>query len=417
MDFLTRYKKLLIIIGFILIVLILGYLIYSMFFKQLTGNNLPIDNNNKTASTTAGLPSANKSNGVTGTTTAGQKALPNGQNQNPGQTTSLITANQPVETEQITDSPVLGTTYNNIGGNIQYYNQTDGKFYKIDKNGNTTALSDRVFHAVDKVTWSSNNNKAILEYPDSSKIIYDFNTQKQVTLPKYWKDFNFEPNGNSIVLKSIGLDSNNRWLGTVNDDGTNFKAIESLGDKDATVYPYWSPNKQTIAMFTEGIDFNSQNLYFVGLNHENFKSAVIEGRGFEPKWSPNGQQLVYSVYSTDTDSKPSLWVTNAQGDSIGANRRSLDVQTFADKCYFSDGNDLFCAVPESLPEGAGLMPSLANDTKDNLYKIDISTGMKKLIAVPDGSFTMSSIIVSPDEKNLYFTDLHTNLVHKINLSK
>jgi len=102
-------------------------------------------------------------------------------------------------------------------------------------------------------------------------------------------------------MKSIGLDTDNRWLAIANDDGSNVRAIEPLGEKDDTVYPSWSPNKQMIAMYTEGKDFTSQNVYFVGLNNENFKSTLVEGRGFQPKWSTSGNQLLYSVYSSDND--------------------------------------------------------------------------------------------------------------------
>jgi len=51
------------------------------------------------------------------------------------------------------------------------------------------------------------------------------------------------------------------------------------------------------------------------------------------------------------------------------------------------------AVPESLDRGAGLFPEMADKTKDNLYKIDLKTGVKKLIAVPTDAFNISQIMV------------------------
>ncbi|NTU99327.1 hypothetical protein HGA64_04995, partial [Candidatus Falkowbacteria bacterium] len=264
-------------------------------------------------------------------------------------------------------------------------------------------------------TWSPNKNKAVLEYPDGANIIYDFDKQKQITLPSHWKDFSFSPSGDQIVFKSMGQDVDNRWLATVNEDGSQIKGVESLGNKDATVYSEWSPNNQIVAMFTEGKDFNRQEVYFVGLNGENFKSTVVEGRGFEPKWSPQGSQLMYSVYSADTDMKPNLWVVDAQGDSIGNNRRNLNVNTWADKCNFSNGNTAYCAVPRSLDEGAGLFPELKDNTVDDLYQIDVTTGNKKRVAVPQGDYTINNIMISQDQKYLYFTDKGTNQIHKINL--
>ena len=170
-----------------------------------------------------------------------------------------------------------------------------------------------------------------------------------------------------------------------------------------------------IAMHTKGIDFNRQEVYFIGLNNENFKSTIIEGRGFQPQWSPQGNQLVYSVYSSDNDMKPQLWVVDAQGDSIGNNRQRLNVETWAEKCTFASQSKIYCAVPENLPKGAGLFPELAKSTRDNLYEIDINTGLRKLVAVPEGSYNMSNLLVASNGDNLFFTDANTEKIYKIEL--
>src|SRR3989338_2714976 len=51
---------------------------------------------------------------------------------------------------------------------------------------------------------------------------------------------------------------------------------------------------------------------------------------------PDGQSLLYSVSSPASEYKPALWIANAAGDSIGENRRSLGLNTWADKCAFRD---------------------------------------------------------------------------------
>ena len=168
-------------------------------------------------------------------------------------------------------------------------------------------------------------------------------------------------------------------------------------------------------MYAESTGFDRQEVYFVGLNGENFKSATIEGRGFEPLWSPQGDRLLYSSYSLDDNLKPNLWVVNAQGEGIGSNRKKLNIETWAHKCSFGDDQSLYCAVPDALPEGVGLIPELGLETKDKLYKIDIVTGLKKLIAVPDGAYNMSDLIISENGYYLYFTDKKTGKLHQINL--
>ena len=410
MENFSGYKRIFIIIAFLLAVLLTGYLIYTLFFKSAFPGVEPSPTANTTPS--GELPVAQP--GQQATTT--DKIAPTEEGLPSSETIASAKADGGLtETTELSKNSTLDPTLSNDGKNIQYYDISDGKFYRIDENGEATAMSDKVFHNVETVTWSPADSKAILEYPDGSNIVYDFDTEKQITLPQHWKDFNFSPSGDKIVMKSMGTDPDNRWLAVANNDGSKVTAIEPLGTEDDTVHTDWSPNNQMVAMYTKGVDFNRQEVYFIGLNDENFKSTIIEGRGFQPEWSPKGDQLVYSVYSSDNDMKPQLWIVDAQGDNIGNDRRRLNIETWAEKCTFAGQSKMYCAVPDSLPEGAGLFPELAKSTKDNLYQIDINTGLKKLVAVPDGSYNMSNIIVSDSGDNLFFTDNNTQKLYKIKL--
>ena len=409
MDFFYKYKKILLVVGFILLVLLLGYLLYLAFFKQPIAEapGAPI----ATTTTPAGLPTAKPG--------AGQIVTPSEETGLPGETAArapdTIAHGGLTQTSQLNQMPSLAAVLASNGSDLQYYNQNDGKFYRLTKDGQTALLSDKIFYQVENITWSPDKNKAILEYPDGSNIIYDFLIKKQITLPIHWKDFAFSPDGSKVVMKSLGLDPDNRWLAITNNDGSKARRLEALGNKDETVYPSWSPNNQTVTLYTEGIDFDRQEVFFVGLHGENFKSMVIEGRGFQPQWSPQGDRLLYSVYSSNNDLKPLLWIANAEGDTIGSNRKNLNVETWANKCVFANSVDLYCAVPEKLEEGAGLFPEMAKNTKDNLYKIDTQTGLKKLVAIPDNNYNMSNLMISNNNYYLYFTDEATKTLHKINL--
>ena len=113
--------------------------------------------------------------------------------------------------------------------------------------------------------------------------------------------------------------------------------------------------------------------------------------------------------------KPLLWIVDAQGDTINQNRQSLGINTWADKCTFASNTEIYCAVPTNLEKGAGLVPALANKTVDELYKIDLATGAKKLIATPTGGYNVSSIIVDDAQSQLTFSDKNTGLLYKIKL--
>lgn len=419
MNFFARFKKVFLILGFFALVLIIAYLIWRLFFQTTlvppTATSTPIGG--------GGLPAAGPG-GAGGGDLTGPGGLPiSGEPGTiilPGGNAPSLNEPNPIavggltKTDILNQAPSLNPTLGRDGG-VQYYDTSDGKFYKIDSDGNKVLLSDKIFHSVNKVTWAPDKNKAVLEYPDGSKILYNFNTEKQVTLPAHWKEFSFSPSSDKIISKSIGLDPDNRWLVVSNDDGSKAKALEEIGTQDKTVYPSWSPNNQIVAMYTEGVDFDRQEVFFVGLNGENFKSTVIEGRGFQSQWSTSGDRLLYSVYNTRDNLNPRLWIVDATGDTISQNRTSLDLQTWANKCTFASNTEVYCAVPDSLEKGSGLFPELADKTQDSLYKIDLTTGSQKLIAIPNGTYNISQIMVPDSQDYLYFTDRFSGSIYKVRL--
>jgi len=305
----------------------------------------------------------------------------------------------------------------NDSGELSYYNRNDGKFYRVQDDGTIVAMSDEVFYNVDEATFDPSGDSAILEYPDGSNIFYDFTTDTQVTLPQHWEDFDFSPQGTQIAAKSVGLDPSNRFVIVSNPDGSGAVPVQEMGQNQDEVIVDWSPNNQIVATATTGrkLGVDRHEVYFIGQHHENFRSLVVEGLNFQPKWSPTGEQLLYSSASNTSDWKPQLWIVDASGDDIGLNRRSISVETWAEKCTFSGTETLYCAVPRELPRGAGLQPRIADNTPDDIIKIDLVTGLQTSVAVPEGSHTIDSIMLTPDGENLYFTDKGTGQLNQIKL--
>lgn len=413
MNFFERYKKIFAVLAFLAIVFIMGYFLYITFFKTTILS--PVE---PVATSTSGLP---QSEGGTGgqVVTPGQPGTIGGLG-NAGQPNSPTTqtpqstpgiSNIATVATPVTDTPAFNMQRN--GNGFQYYNPNDGKFYTVDAQGNKNAMSDQVFYNVKKVDWSPTKDRAVIEYPDNSKIIYDFKNNKQYTLPKHWQDFSFSPAGDNLVLKSMGNDPDNRWLAVSSNDGSGVKPIEQIGDA-STVYPSWSPNQQTVAMYTDSQGLDRQKVYFVGLHGENFKAATIEGRDFRYQWAPQGDRMLYSVYSAESNLKPALYIVNAQGDQIGTNRQPLKVETWADKCTFADNTTVYCAVPEKLNEGAGMFPKMAENTADSIYRINTATGFKEQVAVPSEAHTISEITTSEDGNTLFFND-QSGKAYKIDL--
>ncbi|MFA7245302.1 MAG: hypothetical protein WC070_03950 [Candidatus Magasanikbacteria bacterium] len=418
-------KQILYIVIFIIICILLGYGLYFVFFKEKNNNLLPNDSTIGT-STTSSFPNTN--NGQNNF----NQVNTNNQNNNTG-TNNTISGNDTTNNTnnvdnnfqnlqekklvtKITDLTMQNINKDTSGNGLRFYNNQDGKFYKISANGTVQTISDKVFFNVSNVTWSPSQNESIIEYPDGVNTYYNFDTQKQVTLPTHWEDFSFAKDGTEIAAKSIGLDTNNRWLITSDPQGKNIKLIEPMGENADKVIVNWSPNRQIVALSATGQALGSerQEILAVGLNKENYKSLIVEGRGIEAQWSPDGTKLLHSAYNASSDYKPLLWIVDATPDTMGNNRKPLAINTWASKCTMSDGRFAYCGVPTYMETGAGFSQEISKFVADDIYKIDTATGIKTIIPTTE-SHTINSMYVSDDGSTLYFTDLNQNGVFEIPL--
>jgi len=289
---------------------------------------------------------------------------------------------------------------------LNYYNTSDGKFYRIDGRGETVKLSDRTFPSVSGATWADDGSKAVVEFPDQSKIIYDFDGETQISIPKHWEDFDFSADGGTIVGKSIGLDPGNRWLISFASDGSNAKLIEPLGENADKVIVSVSPDEAIVAFSDTGdpVGFDSRDLLPIGQNQENLQAIRVEGFGFTPQWSPDGKRLLYSSAAAGDDYLPTLWAVRADGTSVGGGRVKLNVHTWADKCTFTGSDVVYCAEPVNLPTGAGLQRDIADTTPDRLVKIDLSSGTVRSVTPSGFGSTVKTMTLSDDGSALFVAD-------------
>ncbi|MBU0531439.1 MAG: hypothetical protein ABIG32_02765 [Candidatus Uhrbacteria bacterium] len=307
----------------------------------------------------------------------------------------------------LTTGGVDAVSISSDGSGMNYYDDADGRFYRVNEDGTVTLLSNQSFPQAENVAWADQGDKAVIEFPDGSNIVYNFETETQVTLPSHWEDFDFAPDGDEIIAKSIGIDPSNRWLVITSDDGTQTESIAALGNNADKVQVSWSPNDSVVAFSDTGSEqsgFGRKMIIPIGKNEENFKGLVVEGLEFDSIWNPRGDKILYSVSGSGNNYKPMLWVVDGSGNDIGDNRRSLGIETWIDKCTFTGNTTVICAVPQNLPANSGLQPELANDTYDYLYEIDIASGLSTLLAIPDQQQSISNITLSSDDSTLYYTD-------------
>lgn len=416
-----KLRKILLIIAFIVVVIIIGVLIYFVFFRDFVTpsnnalNNFEINGN---------LPISNDAvNRLTINEVINRLPVTNQVgNVNVQRQPDRIASGGATIASRVTQDTTLGAVVDADGLSVVYYDPVTGKFYRVSNDGSIRLeLSDKVFHQVDTIDWSPNRNEAIITFPDGSKILYNFLTDTQVTLPKEWDDIEFSPEGNQVAYKYLAEDEDSRWLAIANPDGTEVRGIEAIGDKGDDVQVAWSPNNQSVALFHESSGASSEEVLPIGFHGENYKSFSVNGRGFESIWSPAGDRVLYSTYSSDSNFNPTLSIVDAQGQDIGLNHQQLSIQTWVDKCTFSNtGTVVYCAVPQSLPEGSGIYPELADTVPDTFWQIDLNTGIKSRLADPVAevgteSFTARNVSLSSDERFLYFTDASTGSVYRIQI--
>ena len=409
-----RTKLILKILGFIAIILLLAWIIWVLFFKAPSASIIPLRN---ISSDQAQLPDVDE--GFSGQVV--DKNQPSSLDLEPQkgpQEPDLVAIGGKTRVTPITSSRVDFSSMTN-NGEFNYYDWRDEKFYGLNSNGKAYALSDEVFRSVENVSWSNNGDSAILEFPDGSNIYYNFETGAKATLPKEAQEFSFSQDDKSLAYEYIGASEDDRWIIASSPDGQGQELIQALGKESRNVKVDWSPNNQVIATFREPTSSSGEEVFFIGFNDENFLSLQTNGIGFEGEWSPKGKQILYSVYNESTNYNPVLYIAGAEGDNIGLGNRSLNIQTWPDKCVFENEETIYCAVPQYLNEGSGIFREQVETVADTIYKIDLINNSTSPIAFPQtdtrSSFTIESMMISDDGKELYFTDRVSGQIHRMRL--
>jgi hypothetical protein len=357
-------------------------------------------------------------NGITGGSLPGSEnaapgtseitPAPTGSGQLPG---SQIADGGKTITTQLTSSAITSPELT-ANGSVAYYDPADGRFYTIDKNGNAAALSLEQFPSAETVTFNDEATAAVIEFPDGSNVVYNFETAKQVTLPEHWEEFSFSADGTKIASKSIGTDPSNRALVISTADGSSTKVVAALGANNDKVTVSWSPASSIVGFSATGnmgdSAFGQHQIYTIGEDGEADGIITVNGTNYKNIWSPSGKYILYSIADANDEYRPSLWYVDAKGDRNGSTRVRLGVKTTVDRCTFFNESTVYCGVPTKTPMGSGGSPEVLSGP-DYLYKFSVPSGTAELIAVPTVSTVIKNISISDDESTLYYTDARGKL--------
>lgn len=411
----NRFRRIIIIIALIVFVVLIFTVVWLLFFKPFFVAPPAANQNVNQAPTGGGLPNIN-TNRAPG---SGNQPIAGGPSTLPSPST-VANGGQTL-VNSINTSASMAATIGPDGKQILFYDDIAGKFMRIDPaSGALQELSSQRFPDVENVTWSPDSTKAVLKFPDDRSIIYDFATSTQYSLPSGADEFSFSADSGQVAYEYAGNGPNDQILVTSNLDGSSVKSVARLADQGANVQVAWSPTSEVVAFFKKGADSGSQEIVMIGQNQENYKTIKTDGRGFTGKWTPDGSKLLYTVYSAATNFNPELHLVHARGQAIGEGDTPLGLQTFVEKCAFnSRGTFAYCAVPDTLERGSGLYPEFSATSSDTIYSINLTTGDTTPIAQPvTGTldrYTVRNLVVSKDERELYFIDAATQRLQKLRL--
>ncbi len=394
------FKKIALLVLFVGVTVGVALLLYRFFFA---GAPVAVPTSPVGTPPVTGLPTSGDSKPPVGTTTPGVTTLP------PAATLPAVASGGKTASPRLTQDTARHPSASPDG--LSYYDGTDGRFYRALPDGTTQALSPQAFPSATAVAWAPKGDRAVITFPDASKVLYDFTRQRQLTVPSHWTDPTFNGDGSAVIAKSEALDPDNRWLVSMAADGSGTKLLEPLGENGDKVTVSVSPDNAVVAFSdtAQPVGFDTRDLLPIGQNGENYKALRIEGFGFTPLWSPDDVHILYSAASQRDGYLPTLWFVGANGDAVGSGRVNLGVHTWADKCAFADAATVYCAVPDSLPGGAGLQRDIAASTPDHIERIDLKSGSSRIVGRPETDMTIGDLTVAADGSSLYFTDAGGNL--------
>ena len=147
------------------------------------------------------------------------------------------------------------------------------------------------------------------------------------------------------------------------------------------------------------------------------ESILVEDRfGFDALWAPDGQHALFFETTEQGGANIQLSLYTRATDTAD----SLRIQTSPDKVLWSkDNHTLYAALPDSL---GSIYPDDYRQgghiSSDRFWKIDVLSGKAEQLTVGDEfpeSFNATNLVLSDDEKHLFFKNQNDNKIYVVNL--
>jgi hypothetical protein len=178
------------------------------------------------------------------------------------------------------------------------------------------------------------------------------------------------------------------------------------------------PQSPLISYWPQSSNTKLSPLYQINLS-TGIRKEIFSGKyGASYLYSPNGEKILLSWAPEKNSSRIALGIINKYGGQYS----DLGFPTLTSKCVWNKASDiLYCAVPTEIPQTT-IMPddylSGKITTTDVFWKINVTTGEKeRLVELSEitQSFDATNLLVSSDQRSLYFIDKKSQKLYEIKL--
>ncbi len=339
------------------------------------------------------------------------------------QTTADIAKTTAADTaliKEITNGPTVGA--NIASDNEILFFTSDGALKRVTIGGGAEeTVMDGLSGTPTRAIWSPTGEKALVQLSTSGLSRWSFVDVSAKTVTPLKSEMS-SPTWTSLgdrifYLYTDGV-SGKTALNSSKPDGSDWRAYVA----PITSRKYYLsavPKSAAISFWTQPDAFTETSLVSFTPTGTSVKKLFSGKFGANYLWSSDGNHLLISNTFAKGGGEFSLGITNANGGEF----HPLNVPTFVSKvAWSSDGKSLYYALPLGIPSGA----VLPNDyfgrpihTSDSFWKMDIGTGKTDRIidsrAIEGKDFDSIDLVLSPDEKYLFFTNRVDGHLYRIEL--
>ncbi len=349
--------------------------------------------------------------GISGKTGGGGPGAP--PETNPPAATSTLPV-LPSITEQkltrLTDFSVISPSLNKNETQVLFYKKDGGDLFAVDFHG---TQQEKVAHVtvvgLTEALWPVTRDRAAVFYlsGDTLKGFLHIGTSSIAVLPQDIRSFSWSPDGRSLAYLVPKDDLMNLVIADAS--GKNPKTVFRTPLADAKIS--WVGGDK-IAFQTAPSAMSEGFIFTFSRSTGAFTKVYGPAFGLQSRWSADGSQILVSQTS-----RGGGHLTSGIYHTVKKTFRTLDAPTLPEKCAWADANELYCALPRSIPSDV-IMPDdyLRGEynSADRIVRIAADkNGAADVFS--EGSFDMSNLSITKNKNFLFFVNRNDGTLWSLRL--